>query len=97
MPALGQLIRLASTLRPAILHQQVHHWNPSVAPLRLPEDVSQFLVGRLSLPKDVVDGLWEVLKDGIWYEGPSLLGDDWVPMQEGTTYPGQRLCEYHLL
>ncbi|RPD72710.1 hypothetical protein L226DRAFT_511398 [Lentinus tigrinus ALCF2SS1-7] len=84
LPAFSQFIRLASKLRPAIVHQQVHHWTPSVAPQSLPDDVSRFLVGRLSIPKTSVDGLWEALKDGIWYDGPSLLGEDWVPLPECT-------------
>lgn len=79
LSTLAHFIRLATSLKDAIILRQPPNWDSSVAPWSLPANVRTFLGARIAVSEMEVDGLWQALKDTVWQKGTLVLGDDTLP------------------
>lgn len=83
-PSLGVLdlttvirfIRLASALKPYILHYQDPSFSPKDIPADLPREVRMYLQLRLCLPADQISGLWTALRVLVWVRGAAAFEED---------------------
>jgi hypothetical protein len=73
------LVRLITHLKHDILQPQpINESNPAFAPSILPESIALFLGNALSIPVEVMDDCWTILRDYAW-EMPTapLMRDDY--------------------
>ncbi|KAI0754602.1 hypothetical protein C8Q80DRAFT_1139888 [Daedaleopsis nitida] len=62
-------VRLASQLRPAIIHSQPPSYDPSHVPQQLDLDICTYIAEKLAIRTSHVDALWDALKIMVWVEG----------------------------
>ncbi len=59
-------VAIVPKLKEAIIHLQDATWVPEDVPTVLPDVVCAFIGGKMGVPLDVVDGMWDGLKVFIW-------------------------------
>ncbi|THG93169.1 hypothetical protein EW026_g7994 [Hermanssonia centrifuga] len=59
-------VAIVPKLKEAIVHLQDATWVPEDVPSVLPDTVCAFIGGKLGIPLDLVDGMWDGLKIYIW-------------------------------
>ncbi|OBZ71685.1 hypothetical protein A0H81_08727 [Grifola frondosa] len=87
-----KFIRLASALKPRILHSQTPSWDANHIPAVLPDNICMFLAQRLGLPLQYIDGLWDTFNILVWLDGESLLEVDASPHMHDQIAIDFQLC-----